>query len=245
MDIQKTNQGNQQVVTYQPPALHKQLRATILALGMAQDNKDAAQHKDAKMVLFSHKAELMPAGKPAYLEMIKYPTITQVIADIGEPATLLMISILIKDFCASVNVSRNMNEDQILEAALMLLNERGNFRMEDYTVMFAMASRGELVKIYERVDLSVITEIADAYYARRRDEKIAMEEADIERQEAQPLIPKSWETPEARKSMRDMHHSVEGIAAGFSDMKQAMQSLTDTQNFKDGKAGNLDGQTGG
>jgi hypothetical protein len=42
------------------------------------------------------------------------------------------------DFCSSINVLRNMNEDQMIEAAAMLIAECGNFRLEDYVMMFSM-----------------------------------------------------------------------------------------------------------
>lgn len=112
-------------------------------------------------------AELMPAGQPKHLEVVKYPMVRSLISEQGRPRLLLMVSIMIRDFCSSVNVVRNMNEDQIIEAAAMLLDECGNFRLEDYTMMFALAKRGQLVKIYDRIDIQVINEILDKYWEQR------------------------------------------------------------------------------
>lgn len=125
-------------------------------------------------------AELMPAGEPKHLEVIKYPMVRTLISEQGRPRMLLMLSIMIRDFCSSVNVVRNMNEDQIIEAAAMLLDECGNFRLEDYTMMFALAKRGQLVKIYDRIDIQVINEILDKYWEQRNaaGKRAQQEEAD-------------------------------------------------------------------
>jgi hypothetical protein len=129
-----------------------------------------AMEKQAnKLALIKRTNELMPAGQPNYLDVIKYPMISKLIGQIGEPSVLLILSIMVRDFCGSLNVARNMNEDQILEAATMLMNECGNFRLEDYTMMFALVKRGELIKIYERIDITFFTEILDKYWERRRD----------------------------------------------------------------------------
>jgi hypothetical protein len=80
---------------------------------------------------------------------------------------LALVTIMVKDFCNSVNVVRNMTEDQMIECAAMLLDECGNFRMEDYLMMFNMAKRGQLVKIFDRLDITVVTQMLDEYWAIR------------------------------------------------------------------------------
>jgi hypothetical protein len=145
------------------PTLHVKLRNTLMLVA-SSETKAAG-----KMALISAVNELMPAGKPDFLSVVKYPKISDLLKTEKQGDMLLYVSVLIRDFCSSMNVSRSMNEDQIVEAAAMLLTECGNFRLEDYTMMFAMAKRGQLVKIYERIDLSVITEMLDAYWQHRRD----------------------------------------------------------------------------
>lgn len=112
---------------------------------------------------------IMPAGKPKYLEVVKYPKISTLVEREGYKKMLAVLTLLVKDFCSSVNVVRNMNEDQMIEAGAMLLEECGNFRMEDYLMMFTMAKRGsfEEVKIYDRIDIQLISKIMDAYWDRR------------------------------------------------------------------------------
>jgi len=120
-----------------------------------------------KLELISIINELMPAGRPRYLDMIKYPKITALVEQYGRATLLKALFLLIKDFCGSINVVRNMNEDQMIETAAMLLDECDNYRLEDYTMMFAMAKRGEIGNIFDHVDIQVISKIHDEYHTRR------------------------------------------------------------------------------
>lgn len=133
---------------------------------------------EAKMELVIMTSELMPKGKPSFLEVVKYPMISQLVQTEGRRKMLAVLVLLVKDFCTSLNVVRNMNEDQMIEAASMLLDECGNFRMEDYLMMFAMAKKGALdVKILDRIDIQVIAQILDDYWKHRhRAGKKAQEE---------------------------------------------------------------------
>ena len=178
MDIVKTNnQANQQVATYQPPTLPGRLQSTILALGAP--NQDPETRQANKLALIQITNELMPGGKPNYLQVVKFPPVASLVGQMGEPAVLLNLSIMVREFFGSLIVVRNMNEVQILEAAAMLLNECDNFRLEDYTMMFALARKGDLVKIYDRIDLQVITAILDAYWERRHKAGQEARDADV------------------------------------------------------------------
>ena len=125
------------------------------------------QKLEAKMDLIRQSSELMPAGKPNFLDVIRYPKISDMIADHGYSRMLKVIFLMVKDFCASMNVVRNMNEDQMIEAAAMLLDECGNFRIEDYVMMFQLGKRGQLVKLMDRIDINVITLMLDEYWSER------------------------------------------------------------------------------
>lgn len=132
---------------------------------------------NAKMELITTVMDLMPEGKPKFLEVIKYPKIADIVKVEGRKNTLFIISLIVRNFCSSINVVRNMNEDQIIETAAMLLNECDNFRLEDYIMMFEMAKTGKLVKIMDRIDMQVVSSIMDEYYIiRRREGKKAQEE---------------------------------------------------------------------
>lgn len=131
---------------------------------------ELTEHKpEAKMELVLATNALMPQGVPDYLGMVKYEPLRDVIAREGRKKMLTVLVLLVKDFCASMNVVRNMTEDQMIECAAMLLEECGNFRLEDYVMMFAMAKRGQLIKIYDRLDIQVITGLLDEYWKHRSE----------------------------------------------------------------------------
>lgn len=165
-------QNKQQVQTYQQANFSEQLIQCLIKLDIP------AKHSEAKIELISLSSELMPNGNANFLGVVKYPMIKMLIEQKGRKQMLAVLSLLVKDFCASMNVVRNMNKDQMIEAAAMLLDECDNFRLEDYTMMFQMAKRGELFDIHDRIDLQVITEISDAYWQKRHEagEKIVNEE---------------------------------------------------------------------
>lgn len=238
MDIQKkqTETVGQQVAMYQPPALHKQLRQSMLALG--NDKLTPEERQVAKLGYTMAVKQLFPDGKPNYLGVVQYPQIRDLVQDNGEPVVLLLIAVMVRDYCASVNVARNMNEDQILEAAAMLMEEAGNFRLEDYAMMFALAKRGKLVKVYERIDLTTITDMADAYYAERRDAKINQQEQEIERQEVQaPHVAgkQVYSTPEDRRHGNDLDYKLTSMAGAISGIGSDLR-----KKFKKNETGNLD-----
>lgn len=120
------------------------------------------------MELVQLSRDLMPAGKPALLDVIKYPKITDMVVQHGSGVLLKVLFLMVKDFCNSINVVRNMNEDQMIESASMLLDECDNFRLEDYIMMFSLAKRGDLVKILDHLDISYIAKMMDEYWLRRK-----------------------------------------------------------------------------
>ena len=67
----------------------------------------------------------------------------------------------------------------MIESASMLIDECGNFRLQDYTMMFTMAKRGQLVKIRDRIDISVITQLLDEYWKRRNFAGMKLQESEI------------------------------------------------------------------
>lgn len=125
--------------------------------------------QNAKMELVAISRRLMPEGKPNYLGVIRYPMIKELIDAYGRKTIHKVLYLMVKDFCSSLNVVRNMNQEQMLECAAILLDDCGNFRLEDYTMMFSMGKRGHLIKIYDRLDISVITEMLDEYWRKRNE----------------------------------------------------------------------------
>lgn len=132
------------------------------------------------MSLISLVNELMPAGQCNYLTVVKYPPVAALIAQEGYKKMLAVMVILVKEFCSAFNVVRNMNEDQMIDAGAMLLEECGNFRLEDYVMMFQLAKKGNLVKIYDRIDLQTITAILDAYWLKRNEAGLKAQESEYQ-----------------------------------------------------------------
>lgn len=124
---------------------------------------------EGKMEVMEICRTLMPEGRPDYLSVIKYPMIKDLVKEKGNNIMHKVLLLLVKDFCNTMNVVRNMNEDQMIEAAGMLLDECDNFRLEDYVMMFQMAKKGQLVKIMDRIDLQMITAMLDEYWAKRNE----------------------------------------------------------------------------
>ena len=165
-------ENNQIVPVLKPAVFSENLIQTLLRFD------DPNQRKDAKLDFAVLVSDLMPKGVPNYLEIIRYPMIKDLLEIHSKKRMLIILVALIKDFCASINVVRNMNEEQIVEASIMLIEECGNLRLEDYVIMFSLAKRGVLFKFYDHLDIQVITSIADSYYAKRSEEKHKMEEAE-------------------------------------------------------------------
>lgn len=158
---------------------------------------------DAKMDLMQMTSDLMPAGKADLLGVIQFPMIKLLVEEHGKKNIFKALFLLVKDFCKSLNVVRNMNEDQMLEAANMLIEECGNFRMEDYLMMFQMAKKGQLIKIYDRIDIGVVTEILDKYWDVRNKAGKAAEEANdgIYKSGMQSLSDRTADDPTSAKNL--------------------------------------------
>lgn len=176
---------------------------------------------DAKLELITMASDLMPEGKPKFLSMVKYPMISTLVQQEGKKKILALLILMVKDFCSSLNVVRNMNEGQMIEAGAMLLDECGNFRMEDYLMMFQLAKRGELIKIYDRIDLQVISELMDSYWKRRH--RAAEDFFDEEVAHLDSL-------GNTKKFIDDEHpmdtrlkNTIQGIANGMSSMNTGVE----------------------
>ena len=164
------------------------------------------------MELISITSELMPKGQPNLTGVIKYPTIDRLGQELGKKVPLLMIFTLVRDFCNSINVVRNMNEAQMMEVSSMLLDECDNFRMEDYVMMFSMAKRGNLVKIFDHVDIDIVSKIMDEYWLVRN--KAGQEK---QKEEFQAY----------ENKLKEIARTSQPIAAGEFDITQPMLNLAD------------------
>lgn len=173
---------------------------------------------EAKMEFVSLVSDLMPAGIPAFLTMVKFAMIRDLVNEHSRKTLLKVIFLLIRDFCSSINVVRNMNQDQMIEAAAMLIDECGNFRLQDYTMMFSMAKRGQLVKIMDRIDISVITHLLDEYWKRRNAAAVRLEE----RETLDGLGPSSRLIDNLHPLDAKISNSVNNLAVAFGDLKSKL-----------------------
>lgn len=180
-----------------------------MALMAAAPNDDA--RFEAKQELMARTAELMPQGKPQYLEMRNYPMLGALVKQEGYKNVLKIVMALVKDFCASLNVVRNMSEDQMIEAAGMLIDECGNFRLEDYVMMFALAKRGQLVKVLDRMDIQIVGQMIDEYWKIRN--AAGVREQDREPEYILPADAKIANPAQVSAAMKDFVEQVKGIMA--------------------------------
>lgn len=173
---------------------------------------------EAKMEFVSLVSDLMPAGNPSFISMIKYPMIRNLISEHGKKAMLKVLFLLIRDFCNSINVVRNMNQDQMIEAAAVLIDECDNFRLQDYTMMFSMAKRGQLVKIMDRIDISVIIQLLDEYWKVRN--RVA--EKFLEKECLEKIGPSVRLIDNAHPLDAKLSKSVDNLAITFADLKSKL-----------------------
>lgn len=108
-------------------------------------------------------------GQPNFLMHFKRPSISFLRARAEEKDLLKVIYVIVSDFCAALNVSQNMSKDQIVETCYWLLTDSRGFWIEDYVLMLDMAKKGQLLKIYNRIDRQVISEIREAYWEVRHN----------------------------------------------------------------------------
>lgn len=139
---------------------------------------------EGKTALCTIVAELMPNNKPDIFTIYHLPTLKQISKD-NKNNIIKCLFLLIKDFCSSFNVVRNMNSTQMIEAANLCFEESVDYRLEDFVLMFSLAKRGKFVTIYDRIDISVIIEIMDKYYVPRAK---AIQQIEIEKQENYKLL---------------------------------------------------------
>lgn len=179
-----------------------------LALVDNYENEHEAARTAARNEIMSMTRTLMPQGLPDFVSVRNYPSIHQLRTDVGDANMHKVLMCMVKHFCDSVNVVRNMTEDQMIECADMLLHECDTFRLEDYQMMFALGKRGDLVKIMDRLDINVVTQMMDAYWQKRNEAG----KREAERIEHEAMLQRQAEAKrryESREVTVDIEHVVE------------------------------------
>lgn len=127
-------------------------------------------------------SKMMPNGNPDFrLTIGNCAPIRMIAKESGTKPLRALLYLIVKNFCESVNVVRNMTEDQMIEAASMLIDECYDYSIEDYIMMFTMAKRGKLSindgkGVMDRVDLEVVGKIFTAYDTLRSEAKERIQE---------------------------------------------------------------------
>lgn len=125
----------------------------------------------------------MPDGVPNFEPIRSFPTIKALCESIkdGRKNMRAVLFNMVKNLSESINVVRNLTEDQMIEIASLLLDECGDFRLEDYQMMFTLAKRNKLVKFRDRIDITIVSEMLDEYWLLRKKEgdRILAEKEDL------------------------------------------------------------------
>lgn len=97
----------------------------------------------------------------------------------GKPATAKFLILLISDMVNSFNVNRPMTPNQISDLAIDMTNDLWEYRFEELAAFFEAVKRGSYIKIYERLDASIIWEAWDKYLDERFEVIVARRNRDI------------------------------------------------------------------
>jgi hypothetical protein len=94
-------------------------------------------------------------------------------------------------------------------------------------MMFSMGERGELVKIFDRIDLSVITQMLDEYWRRRHKAAVKLEESESELSSGSP----SRLLDEIHPIDAKMIKSVDGLTSSFGELKNKLMEWREGNNI--------------
>lgn len=159
---------------------------------MKKENSDgtftAVVNTQSKTELAIRVHELMPAGRPAFTSMIQYPTFQRLMDHMGPAVSHKVLMMLLRDLASAFGIVRNMTTEQMIDAASFLMSECGNFRLEDFVMMFTLAKRGQLhindgKGVMDRLDIEIVGKMLDAYHVVRSAAGHAAQEAEFERGE--------------------------------------------------------------
>ena len=184
---------------------------------------------ESKNELMDIVSDLMPGGSPRFMDVKQFISVAKLVESYNRKTISKVLFLLVKDFCDTLNVKQNMSEDQMIEAARLLLDECGKFRLEDYLVMFTLGKRGHLVKIYERIDLNVISQMIDVYYHRMRTAENEFYESQViddeRRWNEKPTAP----TTEEEKEMSDRFGKLLGVMEAWKEDPDLRSENDDTR----------------
>lgn len=106
-------------------------------------------------------------GEPDFKGIHKNKAIVKLVDELGKETVVKIVYAILFDFCSALNFQRNMTVPQMTDCALMMVDECGSLRIEDYMAMFRMAKAGKLGELYGKLDIMDISRFMDAYHEMR------------------------------------------------------------------------------
>jgi hypothetical protein len=103
---------------------------------------------------------------------LKPVAIASIKTTLGEPVLKAFIAELIIDFCDFFNVKSNINENQVMQTVDLIIGHYYYLSLEDFKMCFTNGKLGKNVKIYDRIDGSIIFEMIEKH-AKLRSETFA------------------------------------------------------------------------
>lgn len=164
-------------------------------------------------------------GEPDFKGIHKNKAIVKIVEEVGKETVVKIVYALIFDFCASLNFQRNMTMPQMTDCALMMVDECGSFRIEDYMAMFRLAKTGKLGELYGKVDIMDISRFMDAYYEmRERDAERQMQIAEQKRKEQKML---------ASGEEKDVEINYESLAESMAESIKKIKEIDSERRKKE------------
>ena len=119
---------------------------------------------------------------PAVFES-KTPSLAKLKSEIGFEAVCAWIEMWLINLRESVNVGKKMTDSQCQETAIILLEDYPTLKIVDINLIFRKAKTGGFGTIYDRIDVTVISEWFKKYFNERCEvaEGISLREHDKEK----------------------------------------------------------------
>ena len=124
--------------------------------------------------------------------------------EISEVGLMTIISTLVLKTANFFNVGKNITEDQAINTAVLILEKYPYETLEDFVMVFKMAKKGELGKVYDRIDPQVIFEWCNQYFEKKAEIR------EIEHQKFKQKEAKQIENQKARERMRELYKTYSG-----------------------------------
>lgn len=130
----------------------------------------------------------------------------------GEDAQLAVVVKLINQVVMSFNIGKNMNANQILDAAKEIISDYYFLKIEELKTCFEMGRKGKFGKVYDRVDLMILCEWLAKYDELRNDALEVMRKDKTDRENVYQIF---HEEPDQKNPILDVMREVnEKISAG-------------------------------